>query len=285
MTEKNKKSNTFDEEKEVDPFDELNVFDEEFTSIETEKDFFDEIEQSDLETVPEYDSNSGKIIEGSDPISQASTNPKNIVNEKNSLMETIDEVDVNNVKKSVEENQDKKSKDNGKKLDLVSKLKLPKSNTSEKSKPLKPKVKKPANKSNVKKTIDDDTKIIDNVKVDSDGVPLLNQFDTEKIKESSFFPKIKISKVSLSKIIMIVLGVIISIIGVIQAMNDVVKVSDHVMYGEHESIAFGLIFLGIIIIILAFYKELMKMVGLNNLSNVMDEVEDADSNKKHKKNK
>ena len=67
---------------------------------------------------------------------------------------------------------------------------------------------------------------------------------------------------------MIVLGLIISIVGILQAMNDVVKVSDHVMYGEHESIAFGLIFLGIIIIILAFYKELMKLVGLNNLTNV-----------------
>jgi hypothetical protein len=284
MAEKNKKSNTFDEE-EVDPFDELNVFDEDFTSIETEKDFFDEIEQSDLETVPEYDSTSGKIIEGSDLISQANSSSNDVVNDKNSLMEAIDEVDVNNVKNSVEKKDTKKTDKNGKKLDFVSKLKLPKSNTSKKSKPAQPKIKKPVNKSKVEKTIDQDTKIIDNVKVDSDGVPLLNQFDTEKIKESTFFPKIKISKVSMSKIITIVLGVVITIIGILQAMNDVVKISDHVMYGEHGSFAFGLIFLGIIIIILAFYKELMKMVGLNNLSNVMDDIEDSDSNKKHKKNK
>ncbi|MBE6485844.1 MAG: hypothetical protein E7Z85_03250 [Methanosphaera stadtmanae] len=284
MAEKNKKSNTFDE-KEVDPFDELNVFDEDFTSIETEKDFFDEIEQSDLETVPEYDSTSGKIIEGSDPVSQANSNLNRLGNDKNSLMETIDEVDVNNVKNSVESNDTKKTNKNGKKLDFVSKLKLSKSKTSKKSKPAKPTIKKPAYKSKVQKTIDEDTKIIDNVKVDSDGVPLLNQFDTEKIKESTFFPKIKISKISISRIIMIVLGLIVSIIGIIQAMNDVVKVSDHVMYGEHGSFAYGLIFLGIIIIILAFYKELMKMVGLNNLSNVMDEVEDSVSDKKHKKNK
>ncbi len=281
MAEKNKKSNTFDEE-EVDPFDELNVFDEDFTSIETEKDFFDEIEQSDLETVPEYDSTSGKIIEGSDLVSQENT-ASNQVKEKNSLMETIDKVDVNNVN-SVEEKKTKKSS-NGKKLGFLSKLKLPKSENSAKSEAPKPKIKKPVNKPKVQKTIDDDTKIIDNVKVDSDGVPLLNQFDTEKIKESGFFPKIKISKVSMSKIIMIALGVIVFITGILQAMNDVVRVSDHVMYGEHGSIAFGLIFLGIIIIILAFYKELMQMVGLNNLSNVMDDVEDSDSDKKDKKKK
>lgn len=283
MAEKNKKSNTFDE-KEVDPFDELNVFDEDFTSIETEKDFFDEIEQSDLETVPEYDSTSGKIIEGSDLVSQASNKSNNTANDKNSLMETIDEVDVNNVKSSAEANKAKKSS-KGKKTGFMSKLKLPKSNNSKKSKAPKPKIKKPVSKPTVKKTIDDDTKIIDNVKVDSDGVPLLNQFDTEKIKESDLFPKIRISKFSMTKVIMIVLGLIISIVGILQAMNDVVKVSDHVMYGEHESIAFGLIFLGIIIIILAFYKELMKLVGLNNLTNVMDDVEDSVSDKKSKKKK
>ena len=279
MAEKNKKSITFDQN-EVDPFDELNVFDEDFTSIETEKDFFDEIEQSDLETVPEYDSTSGKIIEGSDIASQSNSNTGDILKEKNSLMETIDEVDVNNIKNSVEAtNKPKKEK----KLGFLSKLKPSKSESSKPSKPSKPsksKINKPVKKSKSKKTIDDDTKIIDNVKVDSDGVPLLNQFDTEKIKESSLFPKIRISKISVSKIIMIVLGLIVALIGIFQAMNDVVRVSDHVMYGEHESIAFGLIFLGIIIIILAFYKELMKIVGLNNLSNVMDDIDDSDSENK-----
>jgi len=276
MAEKNKKSNTFTEE-EVDPFDELNVFDEDFTSIETEKDFFDEIEQSDLETVPQYDSESGKIIEGSEPISQQKAKVKSATADENPLMETIEKVDVNNSKKSDKKSEDKKSKNKGKKFDFMSKIKLPKSKPSE---PAKPKITKPVKKSKVNKTIDDDTKIIDNVKVDSEGVPLLNQFDTEKIKESSLFPKITITKVSMSKVIMIVLGVIISIIGILQAMNDVVKVSDHVMYGEHESIAFGLIFLGIIIIILAFYKEIMKLAGLNNLSTVMDDVDDSDSDKK-----
>lgn len=286
MAEKNKKSNTFDQN-EVDPFDELNVFDEDFTSIETEKDFFDEIEQSDLETVPEYDSTSGKIMEGSDLASQSNSNTGNIINEKNSLMETIDEVDVNNIKNSVEDTKIKTKKDENK-LGFLSKLKPSKSESSKPSKPSKPsksKINKPVKKSKSKKTIDDDTKIIDNVKVDSDGVPLLNQFDTEKIKESSLFPKIRISKISVSKIIMIVLGLIVALIGIFQAMNDVVRVSDHVMYGEHESIAFGLIFLGIIIIILAFYKELMNMVGLNNLSNVMDDIDDSDSEKEHNNKK
>lgn len=291
MAEKNKKSNTFDEkevdsfdEKEVDPFDELNVFDEDFTSIETEKDFFDEIEQSDLESVPEYDSTSGKIIEGSDLASQANADSSDVDGEKNSLMKTIDEVDVNNVNKPAEGKKTKKTS-NGKKLGFLSKLKLSKSKSSKKSEEAKPKIKKSVSKAKVQKTIDDDTKVIDNVKVDSDGVPLLNQFDTEKIKESELFPKVKVSKVSMNKIIMIALGVIVFIVGIIQAMNDVVRVSDHVMYGERGSIAFGLMFLGIIIIILAFYKELMKIIGLNNLSNVMDEVEESDSDKKQKHNK
>ncbi len=286
MAEKNKKSNTIEEG--VDPFDELNVFDEDFTSIETEKDFFDEIEQSDLETVPEYDSTSGKIIEGSEPISQAETESTTEAKGKN-LMETIDKVDINN-KDSVDKKDSEKKDDKKNRFSFVSKLKLPAKSepkkTTKPSKPskrVKPKINRTENKSKTQKSIADNTKIIDNVKVDEDGVPLLNQFDTEKIKESSLFPKITISKVSLSKIIMIALGVIVTITGILQAMNDVVKVSDHVMYGEHESIAFGLIFLGIIIIILAFYKEIMKLIGLNNLSNVMDDVENSDSDKKSKK--
>jgi hypothetical protein len=178
--------------------------------------------------------------------------------------------------KSKSKNNSQKSKSKDGKLNLVKKIKLPSPKISV-SKP-----NKNAKKLESEKTASDDTKIIDNVKVDSDGVPLLNQFDTEKIKQSNFLPKITINKISFSKIIMIVIGIIISIIGILQAMNDVVKVSDHVMYGEHESIAFGLIFLGIIIIILAFYKELMKIVGLNNLT-AMDDIESSSNNKSSKK--
>lgn len=285
MTEKNKKSNTINDE--VDPFDELNVFDEDFTSIETEKDFFDEIEQSDLETVPEYDSTRGKIIEGSDAVSQSETQEKAEVKGKN-LMDTIDKVDVNSNKKSIKEKITEKN-DNKKGLfSFASRIKLPSGQKTEKtakaSKPAKRvRPKRTEAKQNTQKKAADNTKVIDNVKVDEDGVPLLNQFDTEKIKESGLFPKIIIRKVSLSKIIMIAMGVIVTITGILQAMNEVVKVSDHVMYGEHESFAFGLIFLGIIIIILAFYREIMQLIGLNNLSNVMDDGDISDSDKKSKK--
>lgn len=285
MTEKNKKSNTINDE--VDPFDELNVFDEDFTSIETEKDFFDEIEQSDLERVPEYDSTRGKIIEGSDAVSQSETQEKAEVKGKN-LMDTIDKVDVNSNKKSIKEKITEKN-DNKKGLfSFASRIKLPSGQKTEKtakaSKPAKRvRPKRTEAKQNTQKKAADNTKVIDNVKVDEDGVPLLNQFDTEKIKESGLFPKIIIRKVSLSKIIMIAMGVIVTITGILQAMNEVVKVSDHVMYGEHESFAFGLIFLGIIIIILAFYREIMQLIGLNNLSNVMDDGDISDSDKKSKK--
>lgn len=274
MAENNKNSKVSDDI-ELDPFDELNDYDDNFT-IETEKDFFDELEQSDLDSVPEYDSESGKIIEGSEPISQVKTKDNKIVEEKIDLIETINEVDINNSNKSKPVDL-QKTEVQDKKLDLTSQIKLPKSNS------VMPKPKKNFNKNNSEKSIKDDTKIIDNVKVDSDGVPLLNQFDTDKIKKSSLLPKITITKISMSKIIMIAIGIIITIIGIVQAMNDVVKISDHVMYGEHESIAMGLIFLGIIIIILAFYKELMKMAGLNNLTSVMDDIDSSNSTKNNDK--
>ena len=55
------------------------------------------------------------------------------------------------------------------------------------------------------------------------------------------------------------------------------------MYGEHESMAMGLIFLGIIIIILAFYKEIMKIAGLNNLTTVMDDIDSPSKSKEDDK--
>ena len=91
---KSKQSKLFDEI-EVDPFDELNEYDEELT-IETEKDFFDELEQSDFDEVPEYDSESGTIIESSELNKQIKTKDDKVVKEKISLIETIEEVDVNN---------------------------------------------------------------------------------------------------------------------------------------------------------------------------------------------
>lgn len=259
--QKNKKNG-----KESDPFDELNIIDDNLT-IETEKDFFDEFEHTDLDVVPEYDSESGTIIKESQNNSQIRADDGKVVTDKIQLMTTIDEVDFNNKTEKVEKDE---SKDKA-----ISKIKLPKKSSM-------PKPKKHVKKLSADKKTDDDTKIIDNVKVDSEGVPLLNQFDTEKIKESKLFPKITLSKISLTKIIMIVLGLIISIIGIYQAMNDVLTISDHVMYGEHASLAFGLIFMGIMIIILAFYREIMKMAGLNNISPVLeDEVSSkADKNKK-----
>ena len=266
MTKKSEQSEIIDDV-EVDPFDELNEYDEELT-IETEKDFFDELEQSDLDEVPEYDSESGTIIEGSEPNKQIKTKDNKIVKEKISLMETIEEVDVNNTNSQKAKNETKS--------ELSNKVKS-------KTKSSMPKPKKVSKDLKSQKTLSDDTHIIDNVKVDSDGVPLLNQFDTEKIKESSFFPKITIKKVSMYKIFMIIIGLIITLYGVYQAMNEVVKVSDHVMYGEHESMAMGLIFLGIIIIILAFYKEIMKIAGLNNLTTVMDDIDSPSKSKEDDK--
>lgn len=61
MTEKNKNSKN-KEMPETDPFDELNELDDNFTSIETEKDYFNDLERKDVEELPDYDSESGEII-------------------------------------------------------------------------------------------------------------------------------------------------------------------------------------------------------------------------------
>ncbi len=274
-----------------DPLEELNEIDDNFT-IETEKDYFDEIEQLNFDDIPEYDSTSGKIIKESQTTSKQQSTSDKVVKEKFHLMDEIEEVDINKPKNSNVDSSSQKSltkevnpqKPNKKpvkvkKFDLSSKLGLNKENKKPAVRP-----KKQVHEFKEETTLKEDTKVIDNVKVDSDGVPLLNQFDTEKIKESNLLPKITIRKISFSKIIMIFVGIVISLIGIFQAMNDVVKVSDHVMYGEHESMAMGLIFLGIIIIILAFYKEIMKLIGLNNLSNMMDDI-DSPSKPKHKDKK
>lgn len=234
---------------EVDPLDELNELDETFT-IETEKDYFDELENVDSEKLPEYDSQKGKLLDAKKEVKQP----------KIDLMEEIDKVAVKHA--PVESDEPKKAKG---------------------EKRFKPK--RLSNKSDEK----DETKRIDNVKVDEDGVPLLNQFDMDKIKDKTV-PRFTIRRISLSKLILIVVGVIITFIGIIQAMNDVVKISDHVMYGEHESIAMGLILLGVIMIVLAFYREIMHALDLNNIAASVDDTGSSmpktrknTSNKKSKK--
>ncbi|MDO5826336.1 MAG: hypothetical protein Q4Q22_08135, partial [Methanosphaera sp.] len=125
------------------------------------------------------------------------------------------------------------------------------------------------------------TKVVDNVKVDEDGVPLLNQFDTDKIKNVSFYPKLQLNKRTLTQISLILIGFLIIIYGIIQASEEVIKISDNVMYGEHASLSIGIIFLGILIIILAFYKEIINLFGLGNMyntadSNILDEDDKND---------
>lgn len=276
MTEKNKNSKN-KEMPETDPFDELNELDDNFTSIETEKDYFNDLERKDVEELPDYDSESGEIIhkeaEKEAPVAEAQE-------EKVPFMDQIDNVAVSNPNslskpvilhkpKSLEDNSDKKVK-------KVQKLK------NDKNKSSMPKPKKVVKSlESQQKSKKDDTKVIDNVKVDEDGVPLLNQFDTEKIKESRFLPKIRVKKFNLSKIIMILVGIIFIIVGLIEANMEIIRISDSVMYGEHASMSMLLIFVGVILIVLSFYKELMKLAGLNNL-NYMD---DTETNYKHRNNK
>ena len=127
-----------------------------------------------------------------------------------------------------------------------------------------------------------DTKVVDNVKVDEDGVPLLNQFDTDKIKDTSFYHKLHLNKRNLTQIALILAGFLIIIYGIIQAFDEVAKISDNVMYGEHASLSIGIIFVGIIIIVLAFYKEIINLFGLGNMYNTMDSNNSNNDDKEDK---
>ncbi len=264
VTDENKiPKNKKDENK--DPLKDLNVIEEKVT-IETEKDALDLLEIDDVGSIPEYDSESGSIIDSS-----SVENPENMEEE------------------SVVDNDEKSSK-NG----IISKINLLNKNDEKmgetaKSEVKSSSVKKSAKKLNKSNSNDEDsdkaeTKIIDNVKVDEDGVPLLNQFDTEPIKEN-LSKKMFISKRNITQIILVIIGVIITIIGIIQALNDVLRISDHVIYGEHEAMAFGLIFAGILIILFAFYKEILNLLGVSNLTKSMDQMDGGSSSMPKPKSK
>ena len=77
-------------------------------------------------------------------------------------------------------------------------------------------------------------------------------------------------------------GFLIIIYGIIQAFEEVAKISDNVMYGEHASLSIGIIFIGMIIIVLAFYKEIINLFGLGNMYNTMDSNNSKKDDKKHK---
>ena len=80
------------------------------------------------------------------------------------------------------------------------------------------------------------------------------------------------------------MGVIIFLIGVIQSFTEVITVSDHVINGEHESFAMGLILLGILIMVLAFYNKIISFLGLNEIAN-FDSNDEMPKPKHEKKEK
>lgn len=282
-----------------DPLEELNEIEDKNPTIERENDIFDELELRNADDLPDYNSQSNTIIEDKDKeikknikeITKELSDDKNPVAEiepgmeSKSIMEVIDKVDVNNQDGSDEksEKDTKKEEKSGLKETIKASFKDNKSKDDVKAKPkVRPKVKP-------KKLTKDESKdkVIDNVKVDEDGVPLLNQFDTERIKDTSIYNKFKLSKRNVSQIILILIGFIFIIIGIIQSYNDVVKISDNVMYGEHASMAIGLVFVGMLIVILAFYKELIRLFGLDAVYNqdvkTIDDVQDNNQQKKFKK--
>ena len=245
MTVSNKdKNSNEDNHAEIDPLDELNKIDE--PTIETEKDPLDVIDQQGAEFIPEYDSKSGAIVK----------------------------VDINNDNEESTEIVEPKVKDNTKSEDVKEvKSEVKDKNEDEKF---------DSNKSLSKNK---STKIIDDVKVDENGVPLLNQFNTDRIKKKvSVSGNFKFNKNSLLQTAICVLGVIIFLIGVIQSFTEVITVSDHVINGEHESFAMGLILLGILIMVLAFYNKIISFLGLNEIAN-FDSNDEMPKPKHEKKEK
>lgn len=261
MTVSNKdKNSNEDNHTEIDPLDELNKIDE--PTIETEKDPLDVIDQQGAEFIPEYDSKSGAIVK------------ENSSYKASKLMEVIDKVDINNDNEESAEIVEPKVKDNTKSEDVKEvKSEVKDKNEDEKF---------DSNKSLSKNK---STKIIDDVKVDENGVPLLNQFNTDRIKKKvSLSGNFKFNKNSLLQTAICVLGVIIFLIGVIQSFTEVITVSDHVINGEHESFAMGLILLGILIMVLAFYNKIISFLGLNEIAN-FDSNDEMPKPKHEKKEK
>ncbi|WP_455645701.1 hypothetical protein [Methanosphaera sp.] len=275
---------------EVDPLDELNTIvdvEEESTIeiIESEKDPLDRLEQRNIETIPEYDSESGSIIETSD-IDEVEMQPVEeeayLIEPTTKLEEIIEEVDINNNEENLKADNSKDISQKNSSQEIKQETNIVKTETKSVVKPeTKPAV-KPKNKTLSKEsTKDDSTKIIDDVKVDEDGVPLLNQFNSDKIKNLGLLSGFKFD---MKKIIMILIGTIIVVIGVIQVLQDVIKISDNVMYGEQKSMAIGLVLVGIVIILLAFYKELLGFIGMDNMEALTD-IDSESSMPKPKKSR
>lgn len=268
-----------------DPLDELNELDDKVPTIEPENDIFEELEIRDAESIPEYKGGSGSIIKH-DPIddmiddkektveatkkAQATKKQESEINQMKEVineLESSDDIDESNLKSDGKDTDSTKSSKTVKEDKIVKEDKT----SDKKTKRLapKPKVKPNRKKSSTVKKIDD-------VKVDEDGVPLLNQFDTDKIKENSFYNKLHLSKRNVTQIIMVIIGFLILIYGVLQSFNDMVKISDNVLYGEQASMAIVIMFIGILIIVLSFYKEILTLLGIGGIYSNM-ESSDSDS--------
>lgn len=269
-----------------DPLDELNELDDKIPTIEPENDVFEELEIRDAESIPEYNGDPSSIIKH-DPIDAIIDEKEKTVeatkkaqaakkheSEINQMKEVINELESSNalndeseLKSDVKNTPSMKSSETvneeGKVNEGRTVIETKTSDKKTKRSAPKPKVKPNRNKSGKVKKIDD-------VKVDEDGVPLLNQFDTDKIKENSFYNKLHLNKRNVTQIIMVIVGFIILIYGVLQSFNDMVKISDNVLYGEHASMAIAIMFLGILIIVLSFYKEILTLLGIDGLYSNMD---------------
>lgn len=280
-----------------DPFDELNEIEDKTVTIERENDVFEELEIRDAESIPEYNPESGSFIQTDEGLEKyvkgdlsdginSNLEKTNEGADAVKIMDVIDDVDINNpdnVDKldtkridheviNASEQSDKiaeKSEELSKVTEKSMSVKEDNATEAKKDKSdSKPKVRVKPNLANRNKK--SDTKVVDNVKVDEDGVPLLNQFDTDTFKNTAFYHKLHLNKRNLTQIALILVGFVIIIYGIIEAFNEVARISDNVMYGEHASLSVGIIFFGIIIIILAFYREIINLLGLGNMHNTID---------------
>ena len=284
ITVSEKNNNSIGKNSADDPLDELNELDDKVPTIEPENDIFEELETRDADSIPVYDGKAGAVVDPIDAI--IDEKEKNVEATKKAQEAKKQESELNQMKEVIEELESKEDKDEDNNIESQhdktddsikenvnnQEVKTQSSNNkSSSSKKTKRAVPKPKPRKD-KKT--DNVKKIDDVKVDEDGVPLLNQFDTEKIKENSLYNKLHLSKRNITQIIMVIIGFIILIYGILQSFNDMVKISDNVIYGEHASMAIAIMFLGVLIIILSFYKEIIGILGIGGLYNNVDSTDD-----------
>ncbi|MDO5851823.1 MAG: hypothetical protein Q4Q23_04985 [Methanobacteriaceae archaeon] len=185
-----------------------------------------------------------------------------IINDKNrniTIEREIDPLDELNQPSIIKTSTESSSKSKDKKSNETNnKSKKVKNNTNELEVTLKGSEK---HLNNSKK----DSITEDNVKVDEEGIPQLNQLSTLNL--SNRFKKIIINKRTLIRVLTLLVGFILILYGILQSFKEIVHIADNVSFGEHISISVALIFVGIVLIVSLFAESIINKLGVIEITN------------------